>query len=157
TINDSSGAADNIQLGAELIAANVTFNISGNDLLITYGAGDQIRIMYQFFWGSTSSQIETLVYGDGTSISLTGGLPIVGGAGNDTLNGSNGNEMLYGLAGTDTLNGSDGNDTLSGGVDNDALNGGSDNDTYVFNPGDGSDTINDSSGAADNIQLGAEL
>ncbi|RWM91243.1 MAG: calcium-binding protein, partial [Mesorhizobium sp.] len=156
TINESGGA-DTIQLGAGLTAANVTFNVSGNDLVITYGAGDQIRLTYQYYAYSTSYQVETLVYGDGTSISLTGGLPIVGGAGNDTLNGSNGNEMLYGLAGTDTLNGSDGNDTLSGGVDNDALNGGSDNDTYVFNPGDGSDTINDSSGAADNIQLGAEL
>ncbi|RWF75673.1 calcium-binding protein, partial [Mesorhizobium sp.] len=96
TIGDSSGS-DWLILGVGLTAANVTFNVSGNDLLISDGiSGDQIRIMYQYSWGSTSSQIETLVYGDGTSISLTGGLPIVGGAGNDTLNGTNFADTLTG-------------------------------------------------------------
>ncbi|WP_292155621.1 calcium-binding protein, partial [Mesorhizobium sp.] len=99
TIGDSSGS-DWLILGVGLTAANVTFNVSGNDLLISDGiSGDQIRIMYQYSWGSTSSQIETLVYGDGTSISLTGGLPIVGGAGNDTLNGTNFADTLTGAAG----------------------------------------------------------
>ncbi|MFC3321337.1 hypothetical protein [Mesorhizobium cantuariense] len=157
TINENSGAADTIQLGAGLTAANVTFNVSGSDLLITYGAGDQIRLVNQYYWASTSYQIETLIYGDGTTISLTGGLPIVGGTGNDILNGTNFADTLTGGAGTDTLNGNDGNDTLNGGIANDVLNGGSGNDTYVFNSGDGSDTINENSGAADTIQLGAGL
>ncbi len=54
--------------------------------------------------------MQTLVYGDGTSISLTGGLPIVGGPGNDVLNGGSGN------------------------------------DTYIYNIGDGSDTIYETGG-----------
>ncbi|QND63166.1 hypothetical protein HB777_04005 [Mesorhizobium loti] len=157
TINENSGAGDTIQLGAGLTAANVTFNVSGSDLLISYGAGDQIRLVNQYYWASTSYQVETLMYGDGTTISLTGGLPIVGGTGNDTLNGTAYGDILTGIAGTDTLNGNDGNDTLNGGIANDMLNGGNGNDTYVFSSGDGTDTINENSGAGDTIQLGAGL
>ncbi|MDX8500902.1 hypothetical protein RFM99_21130, partial [Mesorhizobium sp. VK4C] len=155
TISDSSGK-DWVVMGAGLIAANVTFNVSGNDLLITYSAGDQIRLANQYYIYSTSYQVETLVYGDGTSISLIGGLPIVGGAGNDTLNGTRFDDTLTGGAGTDTLNGNNGNDTLTGGLGADTLNGGGGNDTYVFNAGDGADTINEN-GGADTIQLGAGL
>jgi hypothetical protein len=36
-----------------------------------------------------------------------------------------------------------GRGTLSGGQGNDALNGGIGNDVYVYNPGDGADTIKD--------------
>ncbi|MDX8503708.1 calcium-binding protein, partial [Mesorhizobium sp. VK4C] len=148
--------ADTIQLGAGLMAANVTFNVSGNDLLITYGAGDQIRLANQYYIYSTSYQVETLAYGDGTSISLIGGLPIVGGAGDDTLNGTANGDTLQGNGGADVLNGNNGNDTLTGGLGADALNGGGGNDTYVFNAGDGADTINEN-GGADTIQLGAGL
>src|SRR5262249_46457008 len=102
---------------------------------------------------------ETLIYGDGTSISLTGGLPIVGTAGNDTLNGTSFADTLQGLAGNDVLNGNggndvfiggDGNDTLNGNNGNDTLTGGTGNDsphgrignlTFLFNQGDGSDVV----------------
>ncbi|TIP25753.1 MAG: hypothetical protein E5X67_23465, partial [Mesorhizobium sp.] len=154
TINDSSGK-DWLVMAAGLTAANVTFNVSGYDLLISDGvSGDLIKLKNVYL--STSYQIETLVYGDGTTISLTGGLPIVGGAGNDTLNGTSFGDTLSGGAGDDTLNGDAGNDTLTGGAGTDALNGGTGNDTYVFNSGDGSDTVFDTSGA-DTLQLGAGL
>ncbi|QKE64575.1 hypothetical protein HNE05_14875 [Aquipseudomonas campi] len=68
---------------------------------------------------------------------------IHGGAGNDTLDGGTGSNSLYGDAGSDTLrvaNTSNGN-LLSGGTGNDTLNGGYYADTYLFNLGDGVDTI----------------
>jgi len=59
-------------------------------------------------------------------------LTVDGGAGNDTLTGSDGNDVLIG---------GDGNDVLIGGRSNDVLFGGAGNDTFVWNPGDGSDTV----------------
>lgn len=78
-----------------------------------------------------------------------------GGSGNDTLYGGNGNDTLKGGFGHDTLSGGNGNDVLDGGFGddvliggkgNDKLNGGMGNDTYIFNLGDGQDTIQDSLG-----------
>jgi Concanavalin A-like lectin/glucanases superfamily/PA14 domain/FG-GAP-like repeat/RTX calcium-binding nonapeptide repeat (4 copies)/WD40-like Beta Propeller Repeat len=80
-----------------------------------------------------------------------------GGAGNDTLEGSNlnldaqgrfvtdillgweGNDLLQGLQGRSSLDGGDGNDTLIGGSNSDTLNGGAGNDS--INGGTGVDTV----------------
>ena len=71
---------------------------------------------------------------------------LFGGDGNDTLCGENGNDTLIGGMGSDNLQGGDGNDTLNGGLGNDTLYGGNGNDTYIFNKGDGADTITDYGG-----------
>ncbi|WP_229448279.1 calcium-binding protein [Massilia sp. CF038] len=65
-----------------------------------------------------------------------------GQGGNDTLKGNGGHDTLRGGAGDDFLDGGDGNDTIIGGAGNDfisAQDGG--DDVYVFNRGDGADTI----------------
>ena len=79
---------------------------------------------------------DTLRGGDGADI-------LNGDAGNDTLNGDAGNDTLNGGRNADTLNGGAGDDTLNGGAGNDTLSGGAGADTYVFNAGDGTDTITD--------------
>ena len=81
------------------------------------------------------------------------------GNGDDILNGNNGNDFLYGNEGDDTIYGGNGNDTLIGGEGTDRLEGGYHNDTYVFNLGDGEDTIYDfhdsySDSRADKILFG---
>src|SRR5438045_9149898 len=72
--------------------------------------------------------------------------------GNDMLNGSDGDALLGGGAGDDDLNGGfgngtrfgeNGNDILNGSAGNDILIGGGNDDTFVFQPGDGADTIGD--------------
>jgi Ca2+-binding RTX toxin-like protein len=62
------------------------------------------------------------------------GISYIGGAGNDTINGTGNNDKL--LGGAD-------NDTLTGGKGNDTLEGGSGIDTYIYNSGDGFDAIVD--------------
>lgn len=62
----------------------------------------------------------------------------------DTLNASNSTtaaHVLNGLAGNDRLQGASLNDTLIGGAGDDSLEGGTGSDLYVFNRGDGNDTI----------------
>ena len=71
---------------------------------------------------------------------------LIGTVNDDLLAGRSGNDTLTGLAGNDTLSGRSGNDRLSGGLGNDLLDGGSGDDTYVYQAGDGLDTIADAIG-----------
>lgn len=68
---------------------------------------------------------------------------IYGGAGDDDLRGEGGNDELYGGAGDDNLYGGNGDDILSGGAGNDDMNGEDGRDIYLYNLGDGLDTIYD--------------
>jgi VCBS repeat-containing protein/ELWxxDGT repeat protein len=59
----------------------------------------------------------------------------------DTLNGTNDADIINGLGGDDHINGHGGNDTITGGKGDDILDGGAGADTFIFNVGDGHDTI----------------
>jgi Ca2+-binding RTX toxin-like protein len=106
---------------------------SGNDDLAGGGLGDYL------FGGDGVDALS----GDGLTFNrLTGTVTLVGIA-------YQGNDFLDGGAGNDALNGDGGNDILMGGIGNDILNGGNGRDTYVFNRGDGIDTIIDPDDIAD--------
>jgi Ca2+-binding RTX toxin-like protein len=80
--------------------------------------------------GTPTGGDDTIIGGDGndTIDGLGGDDVIYGGAGNDTLSGGDGDDKLYGDAGNDVLNGGAGNDILYGGKGADVLRGGDDND-----------------------------
>ena len=78
-------------------------------------------------------------------------------AGNDNLYGGISDDLLYGDAGNDLLEGGNGDDTLIGGQGNDTLRGGHGDDLYIFNKGDGVDTVYDMNGLADEIRLNHQL
>ena len=59
------------------------------------------------------------------------------------LIGDAGDNSLIGGKGKDSLNGGDNNDTLWGGKGNDILTGGDGADTFVYQAGEGTDTITD--------------
>lgn len=83
------------------------------------------------------------------------GIANINGTGNSLAN------TLKGNSGNNTLTGDEGNDTIQGGAGNDTLMGGKGNDTYLFNLGDGNDTLDntsaDNSTAADVLVLGAGI
>ena len=127
----------------------------GNDKL-DGGEGDDI------LYGNKGDDIlsggngnDTLNGGDGDDklYGWDGDDTIVGENGNDILNGGNGSDTLNGGAGNDIINGDEGNDTLIGGKDSDILNGGYGDDAYIFNRGDGKDTITDNQGT-DTVKFG---
>lgn len=60
---------------------------------------------------------------------------LIGGDGNDSIDGGNGNDDLSGQNDNDILTGGDGNDILSGDDGNDTLIGGNGNDTLDAGPG----------------------
>lgn len=100
---------------------------------------------------------EDAIFGEASSDIL------IGGSGNDVLAGDNpevvaaaeeGGDYLDGGAGDDELFGHGGDDILIGGSGNDLLNGGGGRDIYVFNKGDGKDTVVDTLFGIDHPEAG---
>ena len=134
-----------------------------DDVVLTFAGTDDRITIRNTLDGSGSDTIERIEFDDGTvwtpadmrALLLTGGAgddtlrgfstddTITGLAGADTLWGLRGDDTLEGGAGDDTLRGGFGDDTLEGGANDDTLHGGYGSDTYVFNRGDGADTIED--------------
>lgn len=98
---------------------------------------------------------------------------LTGAEGSDQLHGFSGNDTLYAFGNNDTLDGGAGDDVLSwtgsslirgttfvGGTGNDTITGAAYGNTYVFNQGDGQDTITNYTPAtnySDVLQLGAGI
>ena len=76
-----------------------------------------------------------------------------GDEGADTLSGGLGDDLLRGGFGADSLKGGSGRDTLDGGKGNDFLNGGPGSNTFIFEDGNGNDTIVGFDDGADLIDL----
>ena len=76
-------------------------------------------------------------------------LSVDGGAGADTINGSDGPDLIIGGEDNDVLNGGGGDDRIVGSPGSDTMNGGAGDDTLVWNNGDGSDAINGDAGSDD--------
>jgi Ca2+-binding RTX toxin-like protein len=87
-------------------------------------------------------------------------LSVLAGGGNDTINASGlsagtiglvidggaGNDTIIGSQGADTLIGGDGNDIVTGGRGDDMAFLGAGGDQFIWNPGDGSDTVDGQGG-----------
>lgn len=165
TIYETSGT-DVLRLDASWDSVTPDYYKIGNDLQIVWDDDNTITLK-SFF---TAGSVETMVYDDTTSVTLSSISYVVqGDETNNTLNGAGGVDVLYGFGGDDTLdgNGNDdilyggtGNDTLYGGTDDDYLDGGAGDDTLYGESGDdhyyfvsGNDYIYDSAGAADILEF----
>ena len=160
----SSGELNTLQLAAGILPSAVTVaeTNGGSDLVIGFtGSADRITLRSQLL--SASGGVDQVVFADGTVWNRAAllALATASTAGNDAFYGDYAANTLSGGAGDDTLNGGAGDDTLSGGTGNDTLIGGAGNDTYLFNRGDGGDTILDngtgSSGEVNTLQFGAGI
>ena len=79
---------------------------------------------------------------------------IFGGGGADRLYGEDGNDYLDGGADKDVISGNAGDDTIIGGAGDDTLYGGEGQDTFIYNRGDGSDTLYDILGENNTLRFG---
>jgi hypothetical protein len=125
---------------------------NGNDAITITRNGDQIFIND----GAISAQ--------GATLTNATGIVVVGGNGNDTISldniappagqslppatlmGGNGNDILTGGGGNDMLFGGAGDDTITGGKGTDTAVLGTGNDLFIWNPGDGNDTVDGQAG-----------
>lgn len=172
---------DILKLGQGITAQSVQFIIKGKDLVIRIDEYNRVTLQSWFHGAGYQLDMLRFADGDQLSASQVNALQLVieatsghdrilgtshrnlieGGAGNDSLSGMDGDDILKGGADNDTLLGGNGNDILEGGVGNDRLEGGAGTDTlrggdgfdtYVFQLGDGHDTIE--ADQQDTLQLG---
>ncbi|MBO7080912.1 MAG: hypothetical protein J6V99_02590, partial [Neisseriaceae bacterium] len=140
---------NNISLNIENIKDLVQQPTWGNDVIYAYAEDSTL----------SGNAGDDRIIGNIGNDTLSGGVGydvLHGGAGNDRLDGGLGNDTLQGDAGDDVLLGGAGSDVLHGGSGNDVMQGGIGNDVYVFNRGDGQDTIFDTLGN-DTLKIGANL
>ncbi|WP_277601336.1 calcium-binding protein, partial [Xanthomonas arboricola] len=182
-----SGAVDRVVFGEGIAAGDVRVLREGPDVVLDLGNGtDSVRLKDWLSGGNENdaSSIEQLVFADGTiwtpATLRAMGLTTLGTDAADTLTGWNGNDLLLGGDGNDTLSGGTGTDRLEGGAGddvlsvnsqsrdsvfiggtgNDTLNGSWYSDTYLFNKGDGHDTVVETStysGAVDRVSFGSGI
>jgi Ca2+-binding RTX toxin-like protein len=136
-IHEESGDADTIVLGAGYTSANITLTRSGQYDLAINSAGQRLFLIEGQFY--TGGSIETLKYGDGTTLNLM--------TYSHTVNGTASDDTLYGVSiggGGNKLNGLDGNDYIYAGTNNDIVTGGNGNDT-IFGE-EGNDTLSGNAG-----------
>ncbi|MBL8072970.1 MAG: putative Ig domain-containing protein [Nitrospira sp.] len=172
----SEQAADVLLMAAEVSPGEVIVDRVGDDLVLRIaGTVDQLTVQSHFAalsvrfrlfpttWNVDAYRIEQVQFVDGTiwdAAAIQNQLTnLTGTEVRDILRGNARPNTIYGLAGNDWLESFDGNDVLSGGADNDILLGGSGDDTYVFNLGDGIDTIEDTAtgGEGNRIQFGVGI
>ncbi|WP_162551262.1 calcium-binding protein [Paenibacillus tepidiphilus] len=115
----------------------------GEDILMGKSSNDSI-------WGDAGEDFIDAGAGDDNLYGDTGNDTIYGQDGNDLLTGGEGNDYLYGGKGNDSISGGDGNDIifgeagddiLAGGKGSDIINSGKGINTFIYNLGDGKDTL----------------
>lgn len=133
--------------------------ISRNDLIVTQdevertltiqvGPSGTDRLVLNNFdltGANGSLVVKTLAFADGSTTSLASFFGPTITEGNDTITTDAGDDVIDALGGNDIVDAGAGNDIISGGTGNDSLTGGPGDDTYLYNIGDGVDTINDTS------------
>lgn len=151
----------------EALRNNLRFEEDGNGghlLRISYGGDGDILLLSGFYPDDVlggGHAIDRFEFADGTvwdyATVVSGGFLVEGDEQANELTGTNLADRLHG-GGDDVLHGGGGSDELHGGQGNDVLYGGAGDDAYVFNKGDGVDTIIDS-GAADfnYIRFGTDI
>ncbi len=162
--------ADSLNGGA---GADSLSGDAGNDVLVGGAGGDVLsggRGADTLSGGGGKDSLEgsggrDVLEGGGGADQLKGGGGrdmLEGGGGRDMLDGGGGRDMLDGGGGRDTVDGGGGRDVVdggggrdmvSGGRGADELTGGGGRDVFVFDTGDGRDTITDFRQRQDRIEI----
>ncbi len=152
------GGDDTLQFGTGIGIGDILLERLGDELRISLlpaqdsDAQDSVSVQG---WNTPQYRIEHLRFINDFAVDI-GHLDgaASGTAGNDVLDAGTGKaSWLGGAAGNDTLNGGSASDVLHGGTGDDVLNGGAGDDVYIFERGDGKDTISDSG----SLGIGTEL
>ncbi|MGE3154314.1 MAG: calcium-binding protein [Nitrospiraceae bacterium] len=163
TIDDRAVPGDGnvIQFGAGISRADLTLVQSSGLLTIQIGTnGDALRLVnFDPNDLNGSLVVETLAFADGTTVRVADLLGPRATDSDDLLEGGLADDEIEALDGNDVVDAGAGNDRIAGGTGNDTLTGGPGDDTYLFNLGDGVDTITDQAlpGEGNSLQFGAGI
>jgi Ca2+-binding RTX toxin-like protein len=179
-LNRLEDVAVNANGGADIVTVNNTSEpglAEVNVNLATTAGGDGQTDVVVVNGTDGDDDIQIGAFDNGTTVGVGGRLPkvnIIGAdgandvltvnalGGNDTINASTLPANLIGLvlnggAGNDTILGSLGADLVVGGAGNDVAQMGDGADTFVWNPGDGSDTVDGQGGSDRLVFNGADV
>ncbi len=162
TIYDFNKAEDVISFVDDLGSSRIFIRQDGRDTIISYDGGTVRLKNTQAFDVTAESFAAKEVSNDRIVYGGTDGVDsIIGGAGDDLIEGLAGSDNIEGGAGDDTLKGGAGDDTLAGGAGDDILYGGDGADTLKGGAGDdilygddGADTLH-GGGGDDTLRGGA--
>lgn len=156
TINAEGVESDGWSYRAEISAdgSNIVFASNATNLVEgdTNNRYDVFRVANPFL---TTPLASNDVVESSASYTLPDNVEHLVLTGADAINGI-GNSLsntITGNSANNILDGAAGDDTLDGGIGNDLLNGGTGNDVYLFGPGSGIDTVSDSDGTTDNLDV----
>ncbi len=130
----NGGNGDDLLVVTSAPFANSLNGGAGNDTAMWETTGYQWKIDL----AAGNTHIGQYFYGSLTSIEN-----VIGSGSSDTITGNGVANILSGRNGGDAIAGGGGNDTLIGGLGDDTLTGDAGADVFVFDLGDGSDTITD--------------
>jgi Ca2+-binding RTX toxin-like protein len=152
----SAGNADILRFDASLSLTDIHVRRDMRNLYLTIDGGGQLTIRD---WAQGLGHVQRTEFADGTVLDTDDliALSLKATNDNDFLWAGSRADLLAGLDGNDTMKGDGGDDTLDGGVGNDMLEGGVGNDLYLYRRGDGSDVIEDESGAVDRVRFDASI
>ena len=146
-------ATDRIVFAEGVTAQNI--RVSGGEefglMQFDMADGTGLRVELALDDDAIGTGVELFEFSDGTVLTIgdmaermNADHDVDGTAGDDTLLYGNGADRVRGGAGRDWINAGGGNDVLEGGAGDDFLIGNSGDDVYLFRPGDGDDTVVDS-------------
>ena len=153
TINDYRGHKADwygetgvLKIGEGVDPAKVEITRVGNSLVLIISETGE-RVTVKDWYSSADYQLTRIEFADGTTwtqADINAMSPVIRGTdGDDVITATSSNDTVIAGDGDDTVYGGAGNDIIAGGAGNDYLRGDDGNDVYVWNPGDGNDTIND--------------
>ena len=145
--------------GESLQGAQITINDTGYvfDTNKIFDAEQTAVTMYSAFKGAfDATEYSALKVIDGAINSVAGTMNITGNDLGNTISGGKKADTIQGGTGADSINGGAGNDSIIGGKGNDYLYGGAGKDVFVYNDGDGNDTIQDYTAGQDKIRINAD-
>ena len=139
-IDNTSGNVDTVQFLDVASTELIAFERQGDNLVIKYGANDQVTVQSNFYAYSSNYRIEQIKFSDGVAwgdAAIKAGVKTVGTMGNDVITGYNdGGNRICGLDGNDTLNGGALADQIDGGIGNDQIYGNGGDDLLLGGAGD---------------------
>ncbi len=139
TFGDDATPGDNVSRIESTLAETVFFTNPTNSLTILAGdANDEVILDVPD--SLTAIPILNIDLGDGND-SLDGSAVASGFYATVNIDGGAGDDTILGTQGADTINGGDGNDLIVGNGGDDVLNGDAGDDTFVWNDGDGNDVV----------------
>jgi Ca2+-binding RTX toxin-like protein len=139
--NTGDGAQDQVAVNGSAGNDAITVGLQG-DAVVVHGLSAEVTIE------NAEAQNDTLVLNGGVGDDSIDASGLAAGHIGVQLNGGDGVDRLIGSAGDDLINGGRGNDVALMGAGN---------DTFVWNPGDGSDTVEGQAGVDTMLFNGANI